>query len=192
MMFCRSIDLTINHNWAPTLNAVKKLLDLEPNAHCYDYGNAKHYDLKSLGTISKQVYSESWRRISSPVLKKSLPWLDDFLLTMAELKPDDGALSLMIGQGAGHVDWPHMQTALNYIIDNTDENAYTWVEDGDTRETYPSTVNTAWLLNTQKLHGIENKGIRWSLSIHFNQDYSVVSKWFDEHPNLIFGNKDNK
>jgi hypothetical protein len=117
-----------------------------------------------------------------------MPWLSGMLDKMSELNPDDGAISYMIGEGAGHIDAPHMKAALNYIFYNTDKTACTWVLLDANKETYPSDVNTAWLLDTQQLHGISNTGERWALSIHFNAEYNLVKEWFDNHPNLIFGN----
>jgi hypothetical protein len=185
--YFQRVPLTINHDWAPTKALVTKLLALEDNAKVEPYGNADHYLLGGLGTISKHKLSKEWIKLSSPIVNKSIPWLATMLDRMTELKPDDGAISFLTGNGRGHIDWPHLQTALNFIISNTDSTAYTWVKDGNTCETYPSEVNTAWLINTQKLHGIENNGERWSLSIHFNTDYSVVKEWFDKHTNLVFG-----
>jgi hypothetical protein len=187
LKYCHKVNLTINHDWTPTKTLVTKLLALEDSAIVESYGDADHYLLGKLGTISKHKVSKQWLRLSSPVVNKSIPWLTTMLERMTELKPDDGAISFMTGNGGEHIDFPHLQTALNFIITNTDPAAYTWVKDDTHCETYPSNVNTAWLLNTQKLHGIQNSGERWSLSIHFNTDYFVVKEWFDKHPNLVFG-----
>lgn len=190
MIHCRPLNIVIDHDWSQTLAMATKLLALQTRANSsYEYGSSIHYDLKSLGQISDHTTSSSWHRLASPAVNKTMPWLKGFLDDMSVLNPDDSSVGRMIGDGAAHKDFPHMQTALNFIIKNTDTSAYTWVEDGEVRETYPSIEGTCWLLNTQKLHGIINNGERWALSIHFNADYDVVSKWFDEHPNIVLGNK---
>ena len=147
-----------------------------------------HYSLGGLGSISKHRPSKAWYRLASPVINKSIPWLDTLLNDMVELNPDEGAISYMDGIGGEHIDLPDWPTAINYIFYNTDDTAYSWVTDSTVQETYPSVVNTAWLLNTQQLHGIKNAGERWALSIHFNDKYQKVKEWFDNHPNLKYGN----
>jgi hypothetical protein len=189
MQSCKPIDITINHDWDKTILATQKLLSLKSAGSISDYGNSVHYDLKSLGTISEHKPSGAWFRVASPVINKTMPWLDDFLNKMEELNPDEGAISYLHGKGAAHIDLPHMQTSLNYIFKNSDSTAHTWIESDNIKDVYPSQLNTAWLLDTQKLHGIENDGHRWTLTIHFNTEYDVVCKWFEKHPKLIFEHK---
>jgi hypothetical protein len=182
--YCQKLDLKIEHDWNTTIAQTLRLLELEDRAAVETVGASDHYVLGSLGTISKHNPSKSWYRLASPVINRSMPWLDAWLESMAELEPDDGCISFLRGNAQEHVDVPEMKTALNFIITNTDPDAVTWIQDGDDYETYPSEVNTAWLINTQKLHGIKNSGERWSLSIHFNADYATVKNWFDNHANL--------
>jgi hypothetical protein len=184
------VSLTIEHDWKTTIDKFHKLSKLEKNSiESYSYGNSQHFELGSLGNISKHTPSDHWYRLSGIVLHKTMPWLTDMLSLMKEIKPNDGEISYIKGNGAAHIDLPHMQTALNYIFYNSDSSAYTWVEHDGKKEKYISEVNTAWLLDTQKTHGIENSGDRWTLSIHFNTDYKTAREWFNDHPNLQFGNK---
>jgi hypothetical protein len=188
MLYCQQVNVKIDHDWSRTKTMVTKMLALESQvAESESYGAADHYDLRSLGTISKHTTSKSWYRLSSPVVNKTMPWLPELFDTLKELKPDDGSISVMQGNGAEHIDWPHLQTALNFVIENTDPAAYTWVRHEDHYESYPSVANSAWILDTQKLHGISNAGERWTLSIHFNTDYELVKQWFNANPNLEFG-----
>lgn len=188
MLYCQQVDLKIHHPWDQTKKLVKNLVALEPRTQSQAmYGDSTHFELGNIGVLSKHNLSESWYRVASPLVNKTMPWLEQMLDTFSSLNPDDSAISYMLGNGGEHVDWPHMQTALNFVFDNTDSNAYTWVKNSDHIETYPSIVNTAWILDTQKPHGITNSGERWALSIHFNRDYAEVKEWFDKHPQLIFG-----
>ena len=188
MKYCQQVDLRIEHDWGQTKKVSNNLIALESRAETRSmYGNSEHLTIGNLGVLSKHEPSKSWYRIASPVVNKTMPWLANMLDLFSELKPDDGAISLMFGSGAAHVDMPHMQSALNFIFDNSDNNAYTWVEYDDHFEQYPSIINTAWILDTQKPHGIANSGERWTLSIHFNTDYHIVKSWFEQHPQLIFG-----
>ena len=188
MIYCQQVDLTIHHDWNKTKHMASKILEMENKIPVTEtYGSSDHYTLGSMGTISKHNLSKSWYRLASPVVNKTMPWLTEFLEMVKELRPDDGAISYMKGRGGEHIDWPHMQTALNFVFDNTDDGAFTWVKQDEHYETYPSIINTAWILDTQKLHGISNVGHRWALSIHFNTDYEIVKKWFNEHPGLVLG-----
>jgi hypothetical protein len=186
--YCQKLDLTIQQDWNAIIDQTLRLLALEEKASSETVGASDHYLLGQLGTISKHNPSKSWYRVASPVVNRSMPWLVDWLDSMSELKPDDSCISFLRGNGKEHIDVPEMKTALNFIIANTDSEAFTWIRDGEIYETYPSKVNTAWLIDTQKLHGIENVGERWSLSIHFNEEYEVVKSWFDNRPNLKYGN----
>lgn len=188
-MSFNQVELTIIHNWQSTMDTARKLLSLKSNSTgVTDFGNSRHYDLKSLGIISDHSLSPSWYRFSGPVINKTLPWLDQMLSMFRELSPDDGCISYMLGSGGEHVDIPEAKTALNYIFYNSDPGAYTWSsDDKENKKSYPSDINTAWLLDTQIPHGISNNGERWALSIHFNSEYEKVNDWFSNHNNLIFG-----
>lgn len=187
----RLINLVLHHDWTRTKTAMYRLLNLESRTNPIQFGDADHYELGSLGTISKHRPSKNWYRFSGPAITATIPWLSTMLDTMRELNPDDGAISYLRGNGASHVDLAHLRTALNYVFDNSDEQAFTWIQSDSNRETYASDVGQAWLLNTQLPHGITNNGERWTLSIHFNADYDRVATWFDKRPGLEFGH-DNK
>lgn len=183
----QQVQLTINHDWTKTKSVVNNIISIDrTKLEQESYGQSEHYSLKSLGVLSVHSLSNCWYRVVGPVVNRTMPWLTELLDTMKELNPDDGAISYMIGNGGEHIDLPHMSTALNYIFDNTDALAYTWVNNVG-KETYSSDIGTAWILNTQLPHGIVNNGNRWALSIHFDQDYNTVAEWFNRHPNLIFG-----
>jgi hypothetical protein len=188
-MYYSKVNLTINHDWARTKSMMKNLLALRNKVDPEEYGSSDHYNLKSLGTVSDHRCSKEWNRVAGPSINGTMPWLQNMIKTFSPLNPDEGCISYLNGVGAGHIDLPENKTALNYIFDNSDELAYTWIEyDGD-KQTYSSEVGSAWLLDTQQMHGIENAGERWTLSIHFNSDYSTVCAWFKEHPELVFGDK---
>lgn len=183
------VDVTIHHNWDKTKSMMKRLMQLQSSIDPEDHGSSNHYDLKSLGTISDHRYSKEWHRFAGPSINKTMPWLSSMLELFSPLYPDEGCISYLNGPGGAHIDLPENKTALNYIFDNSDKLAYTWVEHNGTKQTYSSEIGSAWLLDTQKMHGIENAGERWTLSIHFNSDYDTVCAWFKEHPTLMFGDK---
>lgn len=191
-MYCQQVDLVIEQDWSRTKTVMNKLRELEIHAIQSQHGLSTHYQLGSLGTLSKHNLSQSWYRVASATINQTMPWLAELLEQLQELLPDNGCISYMQGPGAEHVDDPNMKSALNFIFENSDTGAYTWVKHNEHYETYPSDINTAWILDTQKPHGIENTGERWSLSIHFNTEYDKVKQWFDNNPSLIFGKTHNE
>lgn len=190
--YSQPIDLAIQHDWERTKTVMNQLLALEARVQPSRYGDADHYELKALGTISKHRPSDSWYRFSGVAITTTMPWLPNMLTAMRDLHPDDVCISRLRGEGAAHVDLPHLRTALNYVFGNDDDQAFTWVGPEHARETYASDVDTAWLLDTQVPHGITNDGERWTLSIHFNADYDQVAAWFAERPGLRFGHDNNE
>lgn len=190
MLYCQQVDLKIHHNWDHTIALVTKMLELEAQTtESESFGESEHFNLGNLGTISKHKISKEWYRFASPIVNKTMPWLAELLDQLKELKPDEGCISCLVGDGSEHIDMPDMQSALNFIFYNSDPTATTWVKDSEHSESYPSDINTAWILDTQKPHGINNSGERWSLSIHFNTDYHIVKEWFNNNPKLEFGEK---
>jgi hypothetical protein len=185
----QQVPLTIYQDWNQTLAAANKLLALKNHQSPESFGQADHYSLKLLGNISEHIPSKSWFRISSHIINKTMPWLDQMLNMMRELKPDDGAISLLKGDGASHIDLPFIPSALNYIFYSTDPAAHTWICDNDLIEKHPSTVNSAWIIDTQKQHGIANNGTRYTLNIHFGVEYVTLRKWFNRQTqaSLTFG-----
>jgi hypothetical protein len=181
------VSLTINHNWDTTLHVFDKLNELRgKHIDTIDDNGSWHYDLGALGVISDHKDSNNWKRIAGTAIQQTMPWLSTMLSLLSELNPDDGAISMLDGNGAPHIDKNSYPSALNFIFKNSDNNAYTWVSGSNGKESYPSLVNTAWIINTQYLHGIENLGKRYSLSIHFGAEYDKVKEWFNKHPKLEF------
>lgn len=189
--YCQQVDLTIVQNWEPVKSTATKLFKLKNCSAAEPFGASDHYDLGSLGLVSDHRYSDHWLRVAGPVINKTMPWINDLLFAMKDLTPDEGCISFLSGPGTAHIDLPYLKTALNYIFESQDENAVTWVDTPLGKEFYPSRVNTAWILDTQQQHGIDNKGDRWSLSIHFGAEYNLVRDWFMLNQPLIFG-KENE
>jgi hypothetical protein len=186
----QQVPIIINHNWEHTKALARRLFELKEHGDASDFGNSTHYDFAHLGTLSDHKLSKNWYRVAGPAISKTMPWLPELLDTMKELNPDDGAISYLNGDGAEHTDVPSNASALNYVIDSTDDTAYTWVKIGNNVFTYPSDKSSAWILNTQIPHGISNAGIRWTLSIHFDCEYNQLSDWFESRGQLIFGDKE--
>ena len=103
---------------------------------------------------------------------------------MSELKPRYG-ISIMEGDGAEHVDYSDVPSALNYPVNST--NAHTFVKFNEVEYTYPSIENQPWLLNTQYPHGVKNTQFRTVFNMHFEQPFPVTKAWFAARPNLVYG-----
>lgn len=185
----KSVPLVINHDWASTVARMNKLLPLQKHCKVEEYGTADHYIMNSLGTLSKQWDSKSWYKFAGPAINSTMPWIEQLLTYISELRPNDGGISFLDDHGAAHYDLPSDPSALIYIVHNTDPDAYTWFKNENQVESYPSIVGSAWIINTQVEHGIWNQGTRYALSIHFKEPYEIVKKWFQDktQQDLTFG-----
>ena len=182
------VPLTIHHDWSLTINRMKKIMALEPKFTSSIFQEqSDHLDMKSLGNISRHRHSDCWYRLSGTAINATMPWLEDMLSVMKDIKPDGGCISFLQGNGGAHIDVPEFPSALNYVFYSTDPDAHTWFKNDDKLETHSSAVDSVWLINTQVEHGIANTGIRYSLSIHFEKDYNTVLDWFNSRPHLTFG-----
>ena len=189
-MYFQQVPVLINHDWLRTKSIAQRLVQLKEQGSVLDFGNSVHYDLGPIGSISDHKLSARWFRVAGPNVRNTMPWLITMIEMMKDLQPDDGVISYLEGDGGLHTDNPEYPSAFNYIFDNEDQSAYTWVEADNQTFNYKSQVDTAWILNTQMPHGIKNNGKRWALSIHFKADYDTLKKWFDVQGKLIFGNKE--
>jgi len=189
--YFQRVPLTINHDWQSTILVSKKMIALEPHAKSLgtyppDAGElgSEHFDLKSLGVISKNYKSPQWYRVAGPLISQSMePWLSAMLKEMEALGPDDGAISFLTTDGAEHIDQPKDLSAINYIFYNTDPDAYTYIKHDGFYGSYPSVVGQAWIIDATANHGIKNNGERWNLSIHFAAPYQDLKNWFQHRTN---------
>lgn len=182
------INLKINQDWLPVIERSQDLIlqSKTKNTEVLPYGNATFYHIGPLGSVSHHHISENWHNVVGPWTRKYLPWLDTMLADMAELEPKYG-ISIMIGNGAEHVDFSDVPSAFNYPITTT--NAETYIKYQGQEYTYPSQADEPWLITTQYPHGVRNTELRVVFNVHFGKEYSVVKQWFDARPNLVYGNK---
>ena len=180
------LDFKINQDWAAVTERSLSLIEQAKTRHSAvePYGNATFYHIGQLGSVSHHHISKNWHNVVGPWTYKFLPWLETMLADMAELEPRY-AISVMIGDGAEHVDFDDVPTAFNYPVATTD--AVTYVRYNDMEYTYPSITNEPWLLNTQYPHGVRNNEFRVVFNVHFSKPYPVVKSWFAARPNLVYG-----
>lgn len=179
------VDLRIEQDWEPVVEQAKLLIQKSKihNSEIIPYGNATFYHIGPLGSVSHHHISKNWHNVVGPWTKKYLPWLEKMLDDMAELGPKY-AISVMDGDGAEHIDFDDVPTALNYPIATT--NAETYINYNGTEYCYPSIADQPWLLTTQYPHGVRNLEFRVVFNIHFEKTYPEVRQWFDNHPGLVY------
>jgi hypothetical protein len=178
-VYCNQVKIDINYDWQKLKSAIQKILLLkDQHTDMSDDGAAIHYYYGSLGAISDHKDSNQWLRLSGPVVQLAAPGIVEFVNSLTDLQIDNWSISVLTGDGAEHVDRASTPSALNFIIECSDIESYAWVNDNGICETYPSEVNTAWILDTQHPHGIKNNGVRYTLSIHFQIPYNELKEWF--------------
>jgi hypothetical protein len=179
------VSVKIHQDWSEVIERAQNLIKhaKTKNTRVEPDGNATFYHIGSLGSVSHHHISENWHQVVGPWTYKHLPWLPCLMKDMAELDPRY-AISIMVGDGAEHVDFVDAPTAFNYPITTTD--AFTYVNYQGQEYTYPSIAGQPWILNTQYPHGVRNNELRLVFNLHFGQSYQQVKKWFDQHPNLVY------
>jgi len=200
MIYCQQIPLVINHDWADTIAAMHKLEKINraseikdlKSVTTQDVGYQENHRLGNFGVLSRHNVNPDWTMGREGIVDKTMPWLPELLEVLKEIGPTDYWVGSMQGEVSAHIDKKD-RSALNYVIQCEDPCAYTWIDDGKITEQYPSTPNTAWLVNAKVKHGISNIGQRYTFSIRFDKPYADVRDWFNSHTNnLTFGNKENK
>jgi len=179
------VDVKIHQDWSFVIQRASVLIEQSKskNTEIQTYGNATFYNIGALGCVSQHHISENWHYVVGPWTHKHIPWLDQMMKDMAELEPMY-AISIMIGNGAEHVDFATVPTAFNYPINTTQ--AETYVSYQGQEYTYPSLEDQPWILNTQYPHGVRNNELRLVFNLHFGKSYQQVKKWFDQNPNLVY------
>ena len=119
------IKLKINQDWTPVVERAQDLIlrSKTKNSEVSPYGNATFYHIGPLGSVSHHHISKNWHNVVGPWTRKYLPWLDTMLTDMAELEPKY-SISIMIGDGAEHVDFTDVPSAFNYPITTTNAETY--------------------------------------------------------------------
>ena len=151
------------------------------------------YDLGTMGSfipldsITKNPKTGS--TINGLLLETLLPWSkklkSDFrnsgLVSLAFLECCEDLEPHVDGQEPGIVG----HCRLNYIVYDCD--SVTYLDNDGLIENYPSIGGTAWLVDTTKLHWVKNGEKRYLFQLMFHRPFSEVYEWFEQHPNLTYG-----
>jgi hypothetical protein len=191
------IDIKFIHNWSPLIKKYKKfhqVLKSEPGSKKYieGYNNSVRYDFGSAGSLTAYnivTGTDVASAAAGQIIESELPWIDKLKQDMSELQISAITVQCNFGSLSPHRDGKEESSTiyhckLNHIIDNY--NACSYVKDGDTVLSYPSEKDTAWLLDTTKVHWVNGTGERYVFQICFHQKYSEVAEWFNDHPGLVY------
>ena len=197
-----------------TLNKKRLLGQLDSNKQDLDSIGMAQYDIGKFGSMSvdtgkivgKSTYGNGWTEFSGPLLISLLPWTKQ----AKELFKNVGLISInwiTIRASVNlHTDYmnfddinapyyvnstdkKNQQCKLNYIVSSLDPDAVTISYDHhDTTKTWQtkSIPDTAFLLNPEYPHEVKNTGYREILTFLFNNDYKVVSEFFDRQGPIKF------
>jgi hypothetical protein len=193
------IDIKFLQDWSPLITKYQKfdqMLSTKPVGEKYIEGYlSPRFDFGNQGSLIlfNHIVSgnDTAGAICGCLVETELPWVGKLKNNLAELNLVSIAFQRSVGSLAPHVDGQEytdttFHCALNYIIDDFD--ACTYVQDGDNILSYPSKKNTAWLLDTTKLHWVNGSGSapRYVFQLRFHQKHSEVLDWFNCHPGLIY------
>lgn len=196
------IDFYIDQDWSKLISAYDTIRkqwisgDLKGQKwveeyQTYQYNFGSFGSLVSLDSISEQENSAAM--LNGQIVESFLPWIKQLKQDMSEV--DLIAITFFETNGPikKHVDGVIKDhnfkghCRLNYVISDCD--AVTYVDNNGTIESYPSQSATAWLLDTQKPHWVENHSTRHLFQLAFNRPYREVLDWFRSKPKFHYGSK---
>ena len=191
------IDIKFINDWSLLIKKYQKfqqVLTAKSGSGEYIEGyKACRYDFGTSGSLVSYDSIVSGTDVASSangkIVEAELPWIDKLKQNMSELNIQAVAFQSNFGSLNPHCDGQEesgtiFHCKLNYIIDDYD--ACSYVKDGETVLSYPSIKDTAWLLDTTKLHWVNGTGQRYIFQICFHQKYSEVLEWFNDHPGLVY------
>jgi hypothetical protein len=133
-----------------------------------------------------------WRIWTGPLLEKTIPWSEKLKhrLLSHNLNFVNFSYARHFKSISAHIDGKTDKEGnqghcnLNYIIDSSDADAYTWAKDkNNNKVTIKSENMITLLLNTATEHGVENSRPRSTFTVKFHEPYNIVD-------NFLTNNKD--
>jgi len=193
---CCPVNITIEQNWDSiralyrTVFDKQKLGKLDHDLIEVDEWGGTQYNLDRHGSLMlSQRLSPNWGSLSGPILNRLLPWHKQVVEIFKPLNFGMVIWSDTIADVTRHVDakiseeYSLPQCKINYIVSSEDQLAKTIVYDSNEDsyyESYPSTLNHAWLLNTSHPHEIWSKGHREILQFKFFNHYDDVADFLKQ------------
>lgn len=179
----QQVNVKINQDWTNVIAGLNHAIELVQSgsnritkSYKYsDYGH--HYELGNAGTLAHVTNGSSyWYNFNGPLLIGMLPWVSKLMTDLQPICPTFITINKLVGNGAEHVDQPGQNTGFNYFINTT--RSITYCKDENVEESYPSIQDTAWILNIQKKHRIENADTRIWFNLRFHENFANCQKFF--------------
>lgn len=156
--------------------------------------NAKIFSMGDLGSISENrtlTDGSPWRTWTGLLLERRLSWAKSLIQSAKQndINFVNFAYSRHLSYISSHVDGKttvekcNEHCNLNFVVKSDDPNAYTW--SCDQTEKYHCRPGTAWLLETNSIHGVENHGVRDIFQIKFHSNFLRVKTWLDNNTELL-------
>ena len=196
-VFCtnmiRPVDITIHQDWAD----VRKIHDIiyekskhrTPDVdHDTDYAKRYLFGNTTLAVDHTGIHSKNWGFLSGDLLLSKLPWAKQAIDLFADFDPII-LYHKSLQNVKKHTDYKYSTEIcnINFVTSCEDPNAVTTSWDNDVPYSYPSIVNTAWLIDPSLPHEIHCNGSREALQFKFHHSYKEVSAFLDQHEPIILG-----
>ena len=199
-MTISKINLTLEQDWIPVIKKFEYLKNLLKD-YSGDKGtwvngyNEFRYDFGSHGSFmffdSITADKKTAGIMTDNFLTTFLPWFNQMKEDLSPLNVASVGFQGNTGNLIKHKDGQEKinttkHCKLNYIIDDFTDVTYTQ-DDLNNIYTYPSTKNSAWLIDTTKEHWSDhNSGPRYIFQLAFHQDFNEVDAWFREKNALAY------
>lgn len=131
------------------------------------------------GALLEFVLPKEIQKLSKKMSESNLNFINfGYFIHQGEIKKHRDGVDDLRG-AEGHCN-------INYVISSTDPNAKTYLHNTTTGvyEEYPSTVGTAWILDSSVDHWVKNSGTREIFQIKVFSPFKKVKQFFIDN-NLI-------
>lgn len=198
-----NIDIFTHTDWSRVTQALEHITDkinrkeLDHKAWMEDAYKSTFYPLGNYGGVFQNfdlTEGSQWNIWTGNFLETFLPWSKK-LRSIFESSPLDfngfcfgrhtqSIKSHIDGKKIGEAPRGHCN--LNYLVYCENPNSYTYAISANGEEhRYYSHSNTAWLLATDVLHGVQNEGIRDVFQLKFFSPFVEVKNWLQDHPDVF-------
>ena len=189
----RPVDITIHQDWADVRKSYNIMYDKSKHSKGVantDTDLSKMYSFENnfLSIDYTGVHSKFWGFLTGDLLLSTLPWANQAIDLFADLDPNI-FYHKSLQDVKKHTDYKDSSDVcnINFVISCEDPDAVTTSWDNDVPYSYPSIVNTAWLIDPSLPHEIRCNGSREALQFKFQHSYKEVSAFLDQHEPIILG-----
>ena len=146
-------------------------------------------------TVNHSLTNNSpWYTWTGPLLETTIPFCKDIRqrLLKNQLNFVNFTYTLHFDNIKPHIDGKTDQEKnlgscnINHIIASESTESFTFAESGAIKQRYQTIPGDTWLVNTDVVHGVINKGQREVFQVKFHQPFEQVQDFFISNPDFFY------